>query len=145
MNSVIIKKNKKIKRSEHRCGPTRLESSGDLTLMASCTHRRRGSCSWQWFYYCLSCWPINSEVSAGSRSFSQCKCGGNRLRRRRRCTWGTSSGVCHSESWRTRSRRRGSTLSVPRPSHESCSTDMLNVPGVGGEEREREKREWFEQ
>lgn len=31
-------------------------------------------------------------------SFSRCKCGGSRSLRRQRCTLGTSSDVCHSES-----------------------------------------------
>lgn len=64
---------------------------------------------------------------------SRCKCGGSRWLRKRRCTWGTSSDVCRSASWRTRSRKRGSTWSALRPSPSSCSTDTWDGPG-GGEE-----------
>lgn len=59
---------------------------------------------------------------------SRCRCGGNRWRRRQRCTLGTFSGVYRNVSSRTRSRRRGSTLSAQRPLHESCSTDTSNGP-----------------
>lgn len=71
------------------------------------------------------------------RGISRCKCGGSRWLRKRRCTWGTSSDGCRSASWRTRSRKRGSTWSAPRPSPSSCSTDMLNGPAGG--------KKWLEQ
>lgn len=78
-------------------------------------------------------------------SFSRYRCGGSHLLRRRRCTWGTSSDACHSVSWHTRSRRRGSTLSARRPSPGSCSRDTLGEPeeGMGGKNGQG-GRKWVE-
>ena len=73
-------------------------------------------------------------------SITRCKCGGSRWLRKRRCTWGTSSDACRSASWRTRSRKRGSTLSAPRPSPWSCSTGTLNGPAGG---KEWLKQKWW--
>lgn len=71
---------------------------------------------------------------------SRCKCGGSRWLRKRRCTWGTSSDACRSASWRTRSRKRGSTWSAPHPSPSSCSRDTWDGP-AGGKKPLEQKRQ----
>ena len=71
----------------------------------------------------------SQPITRGHSSPSWCICGGSHWPRRRRCTWGTSSGACRSAFSRTRSRRRGSTWSARRPSFASYSTGRSDAPG----------------